>query len=69
MSTKTVEIVVIASMPDAQPGASPQEQAILAEVLRAMRRVRHGYVQLVVQDARVIQIDTLERRRLEGTTR
>ena len=43
----------------------PQEQTIVREILEAIRRVKHGYVQLIVQDSRVIQIDTLEKKRLD----
>ncbi len=43
----------------------PREQLVLAEVLRALRTLRHGYVQLTVQDARVVQIDTHEKRRFD----
>ncbi len=50
-------------MTDSTP--SPQEQQVLAEVLQAMRSLRHGSIQLFVQDARVIQIDTLAKHRLE----
>ncbi len=42
-----------------------QEQTIVREILEAIRRVKHGYVQLIVQDSRVIQIDTLEKKRLD----
>jgi hypothetical protein len=42
-----------------------RERAVLEEVLRAIRRVRHGHVQIIVQDARVVQIDTLEKKRLD----
>jgi hypothetical protein len=42
-----------------------REQAVIAVVLRAMRGVRYGYVQLVIQDGRVVQIDALEKRRLD----
>jgi len=42
-----------------------REQQVLAEVLRAIRSIRHGHVQVVVQDGQVVQIDTLEKRRLE----
>lgn len=42
-----------------------RERQILAEVLQAIRSVRHGYVQITLQDARVVQIDTLEKRRFE----
>ena len=45
--------------------ANAQEQAILAEVLGAIRSVRYGYVQITLQDARVVQIDTLEKKRLD----
>jgi hypothetical protein len=47
---------------DAQPSAS--ERQVLGEVLAAMRRIRHGTIQLVVQDAKVVQIDTTEKKRL-----
>lgn len=47
---------------DAQP--SGHERAVLTEVLAAMRRVRHGSVQLSIQDGKVVQIDTTEKRRL-----
>lgn len=50
------------SLADASPADS--ERAVLAEVLRAIRRVRHGSVNLVLQDGRVVQIDILEKRRL-----
>ena len=42
-----------------------REQQVLAEVLQAIRSVRHGYVQITLQDARVVQIDTLEKKRLD----
>jgi hypothetical protein len=41
------------------------EQTVLSEVLQAIRRVKHGYVQVIVQDGRVIQIDTTEKKRLD----
>jgi hypothetical protein len=49
--------------PEAQITA--QERLVLSEVLRALRSVRHGHVQVVLQDARVVQIETLEKKRLE----
>ncbi len=42
-----------------------RERQVLAEVLQAIRSVRHGYVQITLQDARVVQIDTLEKKRLD----
>lgn len=41
------------------------EETVLAEVLTAMRAVRFGSVQLTLQDGRVVQIDTLEKKRLD----
>jgi len=48
-----------------QPAPTPQERAVLVEVLRALRMVKHGHVQIILQDSKVVQIDTLEKRRLE----
>ena len=42
-----------------------QEQLVLAEVLQAIRAVRYGSVQIILQDAHVVQIDTLEKKRLD----
>jgi hypothetical protein len=44
---------------------SRQEETVLHEVLEAMRGLRHGSVQIFVQDGRVVQIDTLEKKRLD----
>lgn len=41
-----------------------QEAAILAEILHAVRRIRHGQVQIHIQDGRVVQIDQTEKLRL-----
>ena len=46
---------------------SSEERAVLNEVLQAIRSVRHGSVQIYVQDVRVVQIDTLEKKRLDRT--
>jgi hypothetical protein len=48
----------------AMPDLSEEEAAILARVVEALRRVRFGSVMLVVQDARVVQIETAEKLRL-----
>ncbi len=45
--------------------ATAHEQTVLAEVLTAMRSVRFGSVQITLQDGRVVQIDTLEKKRLD----
>ncbi|MEX2235911.1 MAG: YezD family protein [Dehalococcoidia bacterium] len=55
----------IAEMPARPDSSRDTDEALAKEVLRAVRSVRHGYVQVIVQDSRVVQIDTLERRRLD----
>jgi hypothetical protein len=42
----------------------PHERTVLEEVLRALRRVRHGSVTLAIQDGRVVQIESTEKKRL-----
>ncbi|MBI2853902.1 MAG: YezD family protein [Chloroflexi bacterium] len=54
--------------PKTQSEKSPPDHAEalpLDEIVSAVRRVRHGYVQIVVQDHKVIQIDVHEKRRLD----
>jgi len=41
------------------------ERVVLQEVLEAIRRVKHGFVQVIVQDGRAVQIDTMEKKRLD----
>lgn len=51
------------------PPPSPEEEQVLGEVLTALRSLQHGHVQLIVQDRRVVQIETLAKRRRPGTSR
>lgn len=44
---------------------SEHEETVLAEVLRALRAIRYGSVQITLQDGRVVQVDTLEKKRLD----
>jgi hypothetical protein len=46
------------------PPPTAAERAVLAELLASMRRVRHGSIQIAIQDSKVVQIDTTEKRRL-----
>jgi hypothetical protein len=41
-----------------------EESAVLSRVLVALRQIRHGHLQIVVQDSRVVQIDRTEKERL-----
>jgi hypothetical protein len=55
--------------PEDEPGSGPpefteEEQAVLARVGAVLRRIRFGTVSLVVQDGRVVQIETAEKFRL-----
>jgi hypothetical protein len=43
---------------------SAEEEQVVRAVLEALRRVEHGSVQIVVQDSRVVQIDTVAKTRL-----
>lgn len=44
---------------------SDSEQKVLAAVLRAIRSLRFGSIQIHVQDAHVVQIETTEKKRLD----
>jgi len=43
--------------------ASEEERRMLAEVYQAIRSIRFGYVQIIIQDSRVVQLDKLEKLR------
>ena len=42
---------------------SPEEERVVRPLLAALRRIRHGSVQVMVQDSHVVQIDTVEKMR------
>jgi hypothetical protein len=50
---------------EARTAVTDAERAVLQEVLQAMRRVRFGSIEVIVQDGKVVQIDTTEKRRLD----
>lgn len=41
------------------------DKKLLLEILKALRSIRHGYVQIVVQDSKVVQIDKTEKIRFD----
>jgi hypothetical protein len=43
---------------------TPEEERVVRALLAALRRIQHGSVQVVVQDSRAVQIDTVEKMRL-----
>ncbi|HLV99981.1 MAG TPA: YezD family protein [Ktedonobacterales bacterium] len=44
------------------------EEEVIAALIPILRRLQHGSVQVIVQDNRVIQIDTVEKLRLKPRT-
>ena len=48
------------------PAPEPQaeEAQVMRLILRAIREIRYGSVQIVIQDSKVVQIDKVERIRL-----
>lgn len=46
------------------PPPTREEKAALLEVLRAIRQIHHGYIQVIIQDSKVVQIDRTEKTRL-----
>ena len=41
------------------------ERKLLLQILEALRSIRYGYVQIVVQDSKVVQIDKTEKIRFD----
>ena len=41
------------------------EKKFLSEILKAIKSIRYGYVQIIVQDSKVVQIDKTEKIRLD----
>ena len=53
----------LALSPEHDLALSPEEERVVRALLAALRRIQHGSVQVVVQDSRVVQIDTVEKMR------
>ncbi len=41
------------------------EKKLILQILKALRSIRYGYVQIVVQDSKVVQIDKTEKIRFD----
>jgi hypothetical protein len=41
------------------------EPKVMEEIAKAMRKISHGHVLIVIHDSKVVQIETLEKKRLE----
>lgn len=46
------------------PAGPAEEPEVLRRIVDAIRSVRYGQVQIIIQDSRVVQIDTTEKVRL-----
>jgi len=42
-----------------------EDEKLLFQILKAIKSIRYGYVQIVVQDSRVVQIDKTEKVRFD----
>ncbi len=43
-----------------------KEDALITQILGALKSIQYGYVQITVQDSKVVQIDKTEKFRLDG---
>jgi hypothetical protein len=48
----------------AAPEPGPEEAQVMRLILRAIRDIRYGSVQIVIQDSKVVQIEKVEKIRL-----
>ncbi len=46
-------------------GVKDNEKRLLLEVLKAIKSIRYGHVQITVQDSKVVQIDKTEKIRFD----
>ncbi len=42
-----------------------EDEKLLFQILKAIKSIRYGYVQIIVQDSKVIQIDKTEKIRFD----
>lgn len=57
--------ISFAKLKVADPKISVEEAAVLEQVLQAVRQIKYGYVQVTIQDGKVIQIDRTEKKRFD----
>jgi hypothetical protein len=48
-----------------QKKISVEEATLLEQVLEAVRQIKFGFVQIIIQDGRVVQIDRTEKKRFD----
>lgn len=54
---------------DNREDGQKEEDLLLKEILEAVKGIRYGYVQLTIQDSKIIQIDKTEKLRLDKNRR
>lgn len=42
------------------------EDVLIAHILKSVKSIQYGYIQLIVQDSKVVQIERTEKFRLDG---
>lgn len=42
-----------------------EEKSLLMQILKALKTIRYGYVQITVQNSKVVQIDRTEKTRFD----
>ena len=42
-----------------------EDEKLLLQILKAIKSIRYGYVQIIVQDSKVVQIDKTEKIRFD----
>lgn len=43
-----------------------KQDVIISQILRALKGIQYGHVQITIQDSKVVQIDKMEKVRLDG---
>lgn len=44
--------------------AEEEKEGILKKIMQAISSIKYGYIQITIQDSRVVQIDKLEKMRM-----
>jgi len=50
--------------PNCLNNLNPQEAEVLTQILYSLRQIKFGYIQITIQDAKVVQIDRTEKQRI-----
>jgi hypothetical protein len=69
MSAKTTDPISISTSDAIQTDGLPTLSEVDAEIIRAIRNIRYGSVEITIHDSRVVQIERKEKRRFERSQR